>query len=538
MRYFIKLFIFSQPYFSSTFFFTMKRLLRSLKNRLGLIITLAFLAGVVFVILSSKVIKYTSTDAFCMSCHVHPHAEDAWRLSTHYDNKSGIIVHCVQCHLPPPGTVRYLTAKAVTGARDVYGFIFKDPEQINWEAKRQLSQAVKHTYEESCKQCHQNLFPMQLSEEGMLAHLYYADNEEELNCLNCHLHVGHYSDIPHEPMQIGTVQAIVSDAIIFEHAANVDTFEAFEETIPGTGVSFSMLPIPGGQFTIGSPSGETGRSNNEGPQRTIEVSPFFMAEVEVTWDMYMSFFRETASEGRSELSSFVQEGRQYESVDAISGPTPPWGSPDQGWGWGDRPAITMTYYAAQTFTEWLSLKTGKRYRLPTESEWEYAARAHTSTPYFFDGDPRRFTRTRLMNRLFGVDTTGINSFVIYAENSWLRTQSPAIVQPNQFGLRNMLGNVWEYCSDYYAEDAYAMYPEGQVIIDPQGPPVGNERVIRGGSFNSDALDVRSAVRRPTQHDAWLRTDPQIPKSIWWYSDVQDVGFRVVLDWPIEETKSN
>ncbi len=64
-----------------------------------------------------------------------------------------------------------------------------------------------------------------------------------------------------------------------------------------------------------------------------------MAEVKVTWDMYMSFFRETASEGRSELSSFVREEFHYESVDAISGPTPPWGSPDQGWGWGGRPVV-------------------------------------------------------------------------------------------------------------------------------------------------------------------------------------------------------
>lgn len=503
------------------------------KRRYTVIILYGFLIGAIFIILSNKMIDYTSTDEFCMSCHVHPHAEDAWRLSTHYDNKSGIVVHCVECHLPPPGSLNYLKTKAVTGARDVYGTIFKDPEKINWAAKRQLSQAVKHTFQESCKSCHQNLFPIQLSEEGMQAHLYYADNEEELNCLNCHLHVGHYSDIPHEPMQVGTVE-VTEPTVTFETAAEVTAFEPFTETIPGTGIEFNMLPIPGGEFTIGSPANEPGRSENEGPTRTIELSSYFMAEIEITWDMYMAFFNETVSEGRSDQSSFVRTGERYEDLDAISGPTPPWGSPDQGWGWGNRPAITMTHYGAETFCEWLSLKTGKEYRLPTEAEWEFAARGNTSTPYFFEGNPKKFSNERFFNRIFGVDTTNINTYVIYAENSLARSQTPDEVAPNPFGLKNMLGNIWEYCADYYAEDAYAMYPDGQAVKDPKGPDSGTERVIRGGSFNSDAYEVRSAVRRPTEHDEWLRTDPQIPKSIWWYSDTNEVGFRVVLNWPVEK----
>jgi formylglycine-generating enzyme len=222
-------------------------------------------------------------------------------------------------------------------------------------------------------------------------------------------------------------------------------------------------------------------------------------------------------------------------VDAISGPTPPWGSPDQGWGWGDRPAITMTYHAAETFCLWLSHKTGKNYRLPTEAEWEFAARGGTTTPYFFEGSPKRFSSQTLRNRLFGADTTNINSYVIYAGNSMARTQSPQAVRPNPFGLKNMLGNVWEFCSDYYAEDAYASYPENMVVKNPTGPATGTERVIRGGSYRSDAYEVRAASRSHTRRNDWLRTDPQIPKSIWWYSDVTDVGFRVVMEWqPLEE----
>jgi formylglycine-generating enzyme required for sulfatase activity len=263
-----------------------------------------------------------------------------------------------------------------------------------------------------------------------------------------------------------------------------------------------------------------------------------MSEIQVSWDMYMAFFRETMSEGRVDQGAFIVSSDSDALVDGISGPTPPWGSPDQGWGYGDRPAITMTWHAANVFCEWLSLKTGKNYRLPTEAEWEFAARGGTETPYFFEGNPKEFTRERFINRLLGPDTTTINTYVVYEENSMARTQTPDVVNRNPFGLKNMLGNVWEFCSDYYDENVYAMYPAEVVIINPQGPPAGNEKVIRGGSFRSDAYEVRSASRSHTRHDEWLITDPQIPKSIWWYSDVFDVGFRVVLEWPGEETENN
>ena len=93
----------------------------------------------------------------------------------------------------------------------------------------------------------------------------------------------------------------------------------------------------------------------------------------------------------------------------------------------------------------------------------------------------------------------------------------------------MNGNVLEYCSDWYAPDAYAQLADG--AVDPKGPSSGTEHVVRGGMYADDAADVRSASRRPTEHDAWLRTDPQNPKSIWWYSDIKGIGFRVVCEVP-------
>jgi formylglycine-generating enzyme required for sulfatase activity len=90
----------------------------------------------------------------------------------------------------------------------------------------------------------------------------------------------------------------------------------------------------------------------------------------------------------------------------------------------------------------------------------------------------------------------------------------------------MPGNVAEFCSDYYSPD---YYKNDSIRINPKGPLYGQEKVIRGGSFKSDARDVRSASRDFTKTRAWLVTDPQMPKSIWWYSDCIDVGFRVVCE---------
>ena len=98
--------------------------------------------------------------------------------------------------------------------------------------------------------------------------------------------------------------------------------------------------------------------------------------------------------------------------------------------------------------------------------------------------------------------------------------------PNPFGLKNMLGNVMEYTADKYDEAAY-----GKRSGNTYNPVVtqGEEWVVRGGSYLSDAADVRSAARNHTRHDDWLKTDPQQPKSIWWYSDIKGIGFRVVCE---------
>jgi len=288
----------------------------------------------------------------------------------------------------------------------------------------------------------------------------------------------------------------------------------------------NMIAIPEGSFTIGSPESEPFRSDDESPQQEIRLSGYWMGEIEVTWREFEAYYSETATMAKDD------EGiPEYEElgVDAVTGPTPPYGAPDQGWGRRSRPAITMTHHTSMKYCEWLSEKTGKKYRLPTEAEWEYDCRAGTTDPYFFEGSPKKLTEKSWLNRLLGVDNSIIAKHVYYMGNSGTKTQLPYTNEPNQWGLYNMLGNVREMCLDWYAGDAYSGYASGVTIENPRGPQSGEEHVVRGGAFDSDPADLRSSTRDRTEHDTWMITDPQSPKSLWWYSDVKNVGFRIVRE---------
>ena len=486
--------------------------------------------GIILMWGSGKVVEYTSSDQYCTSCHIHPKADLSWKKSVHYDTKSGVRVHCVECHLPPKGE-GYLVHKAKTGLRDVYSKWFKDSASFNWDQKSQLEFAQQHVYESSCIHCHQNLFPATLSKKGSDAHLYYDTQKKsgkDIRCINCHLNAGHYDPNFTHDSNVGFGQEISKPTLLYHEPSKVDQFKNFTEKIPGSGVSFKMIAIPGGKFKMGSPENEPYREPDEGPETEVAVSPFFMGEVEVTWDEYLAFYAQTSAEGRSSDTEGIRsKGSKITDVDAIIGATPPYGQPDQNWGKGKRPAISISYHAAETYCRWLSKVTGKTYRLPTEAEWEYAARAGTSGPYFFNGDPKRFMKKKLFSSKR--DTTMINRYVIYSQNSMAKTQEPDAVLPNPFGLKNMLGNVAEFCADWYAPNTYSSYGKG-VVKNPKGPQSGKEHVVRGGSYRSDADQVRCANRDFTRTDEWLKTDPQIPKSIWWYSDCYYVGFRVVCEF--------
>ena len=281
----------------------------------------------------------------------------------------------------------------------------------------------------------------------------------------------------------------------------------YTETIPDTGVSFDMVPIPAGSFTMGSPESEAGRQPDEGPQHTVKLPAFYMGKLEVTWNEFDQFaFSLDLQRKRKTGLQILKEG-----ADAVTRPTPPYA--DESWGWGKekQPVIGITHNAAAGYCEWLSAKTGKRYRLPTEAEWEYAARAGTTTAYSFGDDPAKLA-----------------AYAWYKENSEEQPHVGGEKEPNAWGLHDMHGNVAEWTRDAYAADFYAK-PEASGLSPVNDPGKAlYPHVVRGGSWDDEPAKLRSAARRASE-EAWSRRDPQNPKSVWWHTDATFVGFRVVRE---------
>lgn len=276
------------------------------------------------------------------------------------------------------------------------------------------------------------------------------------------------------------------------------------QRIPGTGVSFTMSYAPGGAFQIGSPQEEAGRDADEGPQRTVAVEPFWIGVHEVTSDEYAVF------RTRSLDSDSTSDPDRRLDVDAVTRPSPPYEDPAHGMGGGDHPATGMTQWAALQYARWLSEKTGRLYRLPTEAEWEYACRAGTAAVHPAGADPDSLGR-----------------YAWHAENSGEVTHPVGRRDPNAWGLHDMAGNVAEWTLDEYRPDFYASLEDG--ATDPWARPDSDSehpRTVRGGAFDDEAPALRCADRAESTL-RWKRRDPQLPKSRWWNTDSPHVGFRLV-----------
>lgn len=461
-----------------------------LKRYKFLILILSFLLTALLIIASLEGINtQTSSDEYCMSCHVHPIADTTWRHSTHYKKKNNFIAHCVDCHLPPKDRTTYWIEKTKAGSRDIYTYWFKNINQINWQEKSKLEHAKKYVFNESCIRCHENIFPIHLSKEGGEAHFYYQRNQENLECINCHLNVGHGGENSHKSNL--SFSSSKKSKEVFIKPTIIEKFSDYTEQIPQSSVSFDMVAIPN--------------------SKTNQL-PYFIGKTEVSWDEYKAFLSETESEGR------LIDGNP--DIDAITGATPPFGDPSQGWGMGKRPAITMTWHAANTYCKWLSQKTGKTYRLPTALEWEIATCTSKNEEFFFGGKTSDYAPDNFLIKLFSTPSEIINDYVIWKKNSNGKTSLPEDVSPNKYGIVNMLGNVREFCLDSIRMES------------------GLEHVIKGGSFNSSVDELLMSHKDQTNHYKWMITDPQIPKSIWWYSDCYDVGFRVVCEWPKKDESSS
>jgi formylglycine-generating enzyme required for sulfatase activity len=285
------------------------------------------------------------------------------------------------------------------------------------------------------------------------------------------------------------------------------SMKKYTEQIPGTELKFDMVPIKGGTFLMGSPDSEQGRNKDEGPQVERKIEPFWMAACEVPWELYDTWSFKLDIQRRNLKQ---EKGTEWDSIaDAIARPTNPYTDMTFGMGHDGYPAICMTQYAAQMFCKWLTAKTGRYYRLPTEAEWEYACRAGTKTAYSFGDDPKN-----------------LGDYGWYFDNAEDAYHKIGLKKPNPWGLFDMHGNVAEWVLDQYIPDYYAKLKAGQAKGPFAVPTTEYPRVVRGGSWDDDPEGLRSAARRGSSPD-WKMQDPQIPQSIWYLTDGTFVGFRVV-----------
>ena len=298
---------------------------------------------------------------------------------------------------------------------------------------------------------------------------------------------------------------------------------SYVETIPGTEVSFRMIPVPGGTFRIGSAESEAGRTADEGPPCEVRVEPFWMGQHEVTWAEYKRYMA-TCDIFIAMQAAKIRPVTEANVADAVTAPSNLY-DPTTTFTNGEDPelpAVSMTQFAARQYTKWLSGLTGRFYRLPAESEWEYACRAGTVTPFSC------------------ADVQALADVAWFADNADDTTHPVGTKTPNAFGLYDMHGNAAEWVVDElvaggYAKPATLPQPVAAAAAI-QWPERLYPRVLRGGSFYDEATECRSAARKgsrdaggtPADPD-WKDVDPNFPKSPWWYTEepALGVGMRIV-----------
>ncbi len=254
----------------------------------------------------------------------------------------------------------------------------------------------------------------------------------------------------------------------------------------GNNVKMRLVLVPAGKFMMGSPATEAGRSSDEGPQHEVTISKSF----------YMGVFEVT------------QE--QYEQVMGVN---------HSGFKGAKNPVETVSWDEAVEFCKKLSARTGKKVMLPTEAQWEYACRAGTTTA-FHTGDALEPEQANV--NIPQTSSPGVWDAIMAwvgkssAQQTIYGTTPAGNFPPNGFGLYDMHGNVWELCSDCYA-DSYA----NAKTQNPTGPDSGSGRVIRGGSWRHNLYNCRSARR------GW-----QLP-----VIRANFFGFRVAVDLPTGQAGS-
>ena len=305
----------------------------------------------------------------------------------------------------------------------------------------------------------------------------------------------------------------------------------YSVTIPETDVSFEMAPIPGGEANV--------QLTVDGEPRTfkVRVEPRWVAMHEVTWDQYWQFMKLNTAFARLEqlrsarraspkVAKLLESDSRFDPlrqtldnevqhVDGVTAPTALYDSATtyESGEEPDLPAVTMTPYAARQFTKWLSAITRSDFRLPSEAEWEHAARAGTDTAY-----------------CFGDDADQLGDFAWFTDNADYAAHKPGEKQPNAWGLHDVHGNVAEWILDSGA--AENLPSDGATLTWDKAvawPYQVSPRVAKGGHWDADASDCTISARLLSDDELWKDTDPNRPRSPWWYTDPPStgVGFRIM-----------
>jgi eukaryotic-like serine/threonine-protein kinase len=302
--------------------------------------------------------------------------------------------------------------------------------------------------------------------------------------------VGHSSDGPHlvtRPtstalfvLTLGLIAILPWPCVAADAGFNI---RAFTNSI---GMKFVL--IPRGEFMMGSTAAEADlqlkRTKAKGvhtwyqlsppsevpPHRVKITKPFYLGTYEVTLGEFGKFVEATGYRTDAEKDGKGSDGK----VNGKWTTRPEFNWRNMGYERSDdMPVVNVTWNDAVAFCEWLTKKEGTRYRLPTEAEWEYACRAGTTTRYFW-----------------GDDEAKRNEYVWHGGNSNGGPRRVGELKPNAWGLYDVCGNAYEYCSDWFSTNYYALAP----LTDPKGATTGEERVVRSGSWGTDPMHCRSAFR--------------------------------------------
>ena len=279
-------------------------------------------------------------------------------------------------------------------------------------------------------------------------------------------------------------------------------------------LGMKFVHIPAGEFTMGSdetpealarayPQYAPARFKllgDEAPTHKVRITkPFYMGQHEVTVGQFRRFVQasgyvpESVADGTGGYGySPDYDPTKSQRGDAFEGRDPKYSWQNPGFKQGDdHPVVNVTWSDAVAMAKWLSQKEGKRYRLPTEAEWEYACRAGTNTRYHSGDDPQSLAKVaNVFDADAAVNWSRWQQYALAGHDGYAFTAPVGSFAPNAFGLYDMHGNAWEWTADYHDDNYYAQSP----VNDPQGPATGSVRVRRGGSWHTWPFYARCAYR--------------------------------------------